>query len=151
MCRSLPVVKAEVIALPQAQTAIPPSTSDFVNMDQLSGAEDTHRRATDKGEKVLGREHPNILESVHDPVDTLLPQGECEVAGGTFQQVLSRRENGEEGEYPDNLDSILYPSSSLLGRGKYRAAEALLRRTVEVSERVLGNEHPKTRAIIVLG
>jgi hypothetical protein len=56
---------------------------------------------------------------VHDTADTLLPQGEYEVEGETFQRALGGRENGVEGEHPDNLDSILYLSSSLLGRGKY--------------------------------
>jgi len=55
------------MSLPQAQTAIPLSTSDYVNTDQLSAAEDTPRRPT---KNVLGREHPNILESIHDEHST---------------------------------------------------------------------------------
>jgi len=133
-------------SLPRAQTAIPLSTSDYVNTDQLSAAEDTPRRATGKGKNVLGREHPDILESIHDPA--VLPQGESEVAGETFQRALNGRENGVEGEHPDNLDSVLSLASFLLDRGKYKAAEVMLQRAVEVSEKVLGNEHPKTRAII---
>jgi hypothetical protein len=133
------------MSLPQAQTAISLSTSNYVNIDQLSAAEDTSRRATDKGEKVLGREHLDILESVHDPADTLLRMR----SGGRDLSTSTQRERkwSRRGT-TDNLDSILSLASFLLGRGKYKAAEEMLRRAVEVSEKVLENEHPKTRAII---
>ena len=55
-------------------------------------AEQIHRQELALTEKVLGKEHPDILTSMNNLAEALRSQGNCEEAERIYQQELALRE-----------------------------------------------------------
>jgi len=64
------------------------------------------RRALDGCEKVLGKEHPDTLSSVHCLAQVLESQGNYKGAKEMIQRALDRYEKVLGKEYPYTLSSV---------------------------------------------
>ncbi|KAH7117472.1 hypothetical protein EDB81DRAFT_892338 [Dactylonectria macrodidyma] len=107
-------------------------------------AEEMNRRALDAREKVLGREHPDTLTSVHILALVLRYQGKYEEAEQMNRRALDASEKVLGREHPDTLMSISNLALVLQYQGKYEEAEQMNRRALDAWEKVLGREHPST-------
>jgi tetratricopeptide (TPR) repeat protein len=107
-------------------------------------AEAMHRRALKTWEKVLGREHPDALNSVSNLGLALSSQGKYEEAEAMHRRALEGYEEVFGGEHPHTLASVNNLGSVLDSQGKYEEAEAMHRRALEARQKVLGHEHPDT-------
>ncbi|KAH7124721.1 TPR domain protein [Dactylonectria macrodidyma] len=107
-------------------------------------AEQMNRRALDAKEKVLSREHPDTLMSVHFLALVLQYQGKYEEAEQMNRRALDACEKVLGGEHPNTLTSVSNLASVLQSQGKYEEAEQMNRRALDAQEKVLGREHPDT-------
>ncbi|KAI4156990.1 MAG: hypothetical protein L6R39_000853 [Caloplaca ligustica] len=117
-----------------------------------STAEAIERRTLEGREKVLGREDPDTLASVHNLSLTLPAFGKYKAAEELCQRAIKGNATVFGKEHPYTLDSITHLGTVLRDLGKYEAAEELLRRVTEEQEKALGKEHQDTlRGIVDLG
>ncbi|KAI8680532.1 NACHT domain-containing protein [Fusarium keratoplasticum] len=107
-------------------------------------AEQMNRRALEGREKVLGREHPDTLTSIHNLGWVLRSQGKYEEAEQMNRRALEGCEKVLGREHPHTLTSVSNLASVLQDQGKYKEAEQMHRRALEAREKVLGREHPDT-------
>ncbi|KAH7123380.1 putative kinesin [Dactylonectria estremocensis] len=107
-------------------------------------AGEMNKLALETRERVLGREHPDTLMSVHILALVLQDQGKYEEAEQMNRQALDAREKVLGREHPDTLTSIGNLALVLQDQGKYEEAEQMNRRALDASEKVLGREHPYT-------
>ncbi|MGE0579437.1 MAG: tetratricopeptide repeat protein [Reyranella sp.] len=102
------------------------------------------RRALESRERVLGKEHPDALESVNDLVDCLLALGEASSALPLCRRALESSERVLGKEHPRTLASVNSLAGCLQMLGNSSSALSLYRWALESRERVLGKEHPDT-------
>ncbi len=92
----------------------------FINMGQISNAEEMYRRAMEGYEKVLGVEHPSTLISVNNLASVLQDQGKYEAAEVMRRRALEEYKKVLEFEHPSTL-----LASVLQDQEKYEAAEEM--------------------------
>ena len=101
----------------------------------------TMRRAK---ERVLGREHPDTLNSVNNLAGPYEAQGRYGEAEPLYKRGLAASERVLGKEHPDTLNSVNNLAFLYQAQGRYGEAEPLYKRALEGYERVLGREHPDT-------
>jgi tetratricopeptide (TPR) repeat protein len=92
-----------------------------------------HRRALEAREKVLGREHPDTLNSVNNLGLVLDKQGQYDAAEAMDRRALEAREKVLGHEHPDTLTSVSNLGNVFSYQGKYEEAEAMHRRAQAVN------------------
>ncbi|KAH8669304.1 hypothetical protein BGZ61DRAFT_116342 [Ilyonectria robusta] len=107
-------------------------------------AGEMNQLALETRERVLGREHPDTLMSVHILAGVLQYQGKYEEAEQMNRRALEGYEKVLGREHPDTLTSISNLALLLQYQGKYEEAEEMNRRALDAWEKVLGREHPDT-------
>ena len=107
-------------------------------------AEKLRVKALEMGLEVLGREHPDTLQSMSDLARTYMSQGRHKDAeklesnaSELMKKVLGR-------EHPDTLASMSNLASIYWNQGRYNEAEKLGSETLELKKKVLGEKHPDT-------
>jgi tetratricopeptide (TPR) repeat protein len=95
-------------------------------------------------EKVLGKRHPDTLESINCLATVLHEQRKYMETENLYQQVLKDRREILGNEHPDTLTSVSNLASVLRDQTRYEEAEQMNRRALEGREKVLGAEHPDT-------
>lgn len=94
-----------------------------------------HRKVPAGEERVLGKEHPDILSSMNKLAGVLSDQGKYGEAEEMFRQALAVMERVLGKEHPSTLTNTNNLTGVLSDQGKYEeAAEVVLR---EVSDREL--------------
>lgn len=103
----------------------------FLDLQGAYGeAEAMHRQALEARERVLGREHPDMLTSVSNLGSVLDSQGKYEEAEAMHGRALEAREKVLGREHPDTLSSVGNLGNVLSRQGKYEEAEAMYQRAV---------------------
>jgi len=100
-------------------------------------AEEMNRRALEGREKVLGQDHPDTLNSVHDLASVLQYQGRYDQAEEMNRRALEGREKVPGQDHPDTLASASDLALTLQYQGKYEKAE-------NINRTVLGREEKAT-------
>jgi tetratricopeptide (TPR) repeat protein len=98
-------------------------------------------------EKVLGKEHPGTLTSIHNIALFLQSQGKYDEAEPMYRQTLALTEKilGKEHlRHASTLTSMNNLAFLLQSQGKYDEAEPMYRQTLALREKILGKEHPDT-------
>ncbi len=107
-------------------------------------AEPLLHHALEVRERVLGKEHPDTMDSVNNLALLLMINGDYKGAEPLFRSGLEVCELVLGKEHPDTLTSMNNLASLLDKIGDTEGAEPLLRHALEARERVLGKEHPDT-------
>ncbi|KAK5202618.1 Gluconate transport-inducing protein required for gluconate-H+ symport [Exophiala xenobiotica] len=115
-----------------------------------------HRKVVNKRQQLFGADHPDALESANNLALVLEQQGKYEEAEGMHNQTLDLRKKALGEKHPstlasmNNLAVVLSTTSMdnlavvLRQQGKYEDAEQMQRQTLDLREKVLGEEHPST-------
>ncbi|KAI1275681.1 kinesin light chain 1, partial [Xylaria sp. FL0933] len=122
--------------------------SDLLKQRKYNEAESIYRRVLGAEERVLGKDHPNTLTTLHNLALALWGQGEYEEAEKFYRQVMEAQERVLGKEHPSTLTTLHNLALALFDQGEYEEAERIYRRVVEAQERVLGKEHPSTLATL---
>ena len=97
-------------------------------------AEQMHRQTLALRETVLGREHPDTLDSMNNLALVLDSQGKYEEAEQTHRQTLALMETVLGREHPDTLASMNNLANVLDSQGKYEEADQMHRQTLALME-----------------
>ncbi|KAF2433917.1 hypothetical protein EJ08DRAFT_668566 [Tothia fuscella] len=127
-------------------------------LGQYSAAEVTHRQALAFRERGIGQEDSSTLTSMNELAVALSSQGKYAEAESMHRQTLATREKvlGTLAtrekvlgvDHPSTLTSV-YSLAHLLGNQRhYDEADLLYRRACTGQKKVLGNNHPSTRACL---
>jgi tetratricopeptide (TPR) repeat protein len=111
---------------------------------QYVDAEAMHRQTLRLQETVLGKDHPDTLQSMNNLAESLRQQGKYAEAEAIHWQTLQLKEIVLGKDHPDTLVSMNNLAISLQQQGKYAKAEAMNWQTLRLQETVLGNDHPDT-------
>ncbi|KAI0451044.1 hypothetical protein F5B21DRAFT_393516 [Xylaria acuta] len=122
--------------------------ASYAMLGKYSKSEQLYRKTLELKEKVLGKEHPDTLESMNNLANVLQYQGNYEEAKGMFRQVLELKEKVLGKEHPSTLSSINNFANVLQYQGNYEEAKEMFRQALELKEKVLGKEHPSTLSSI---
>ena len=95
-------------------------------------------------EKMLGKEHPDTLTSIHKLAFVLSEQGSYKEAEQIHRQALALIETVLGKEHPHTLTSMNNLALVLSEQGSYKEAEQIHRQALALIETVLGKEHPHT-------
>jgi tetratricopeptide (TPR) repeat protein len=109
---------------------------------QLREAEPLYREAVETGERVLGREHPDVLIWRNNLATLLRDTGRHAEAEPLYREVVETGEQVLGREHPHVLGRRNNLATLLQDTGRHAEAEPLYREVVETGERVLGREHP---------
>ncbi|KAK1765234.1 hypothetical protein QBC33DRAFT_495970 [Phialemonium atrogriseum] len=107
-----------------------------------SNAEDLRMQAGEIRKRVLGKEHPNTLSSMHNLALTYLNQGRWKEAEELGVQVIETSKRMLGKEHPNTLSGMHNLASTYGNQGRWKEAEELEVQVMETSKRVLGKEHP---------
>lgn len=104
-------------------------------------AENQHRRALALLQSLLGREHPNVADSLNNLAAALANQGKDAQAEEFHRQALGMRQRLLGEQHPLVAESLNNLAAVLGNQGKYPAAEPLHRQALALFEKILGREH----------
>ncbi|WP_238178440.1 CHAT domain-containing tetratricopeptide repeat protein [Calothrix sp. 336/3] len=93
-------------------------------------------------EKVLGKEHPDVANSLNSLAALYYSQGNYSKAELLLVRSLAIREKVLGGEHPDVAGSLNSLAALYYFQGNYSKAEPLYVRSLAIFEKVLGKEHP---------
>lgn len=95
-------------------------------------------------EEVLGRDHPDVAESLNAIAMLSRVQNDFEQAERCHLQALAIRENTLGPEHPATVESLNNLGVLYRNQGKYKQAKPLFQQALSIRERLLGIEHPHT-------
>ncbi|MDD3562294.1 MAG: tetratricopeptide repeat protein [Candidatus Cloacimonetes bacterium] len=95
-------------------------------------------------ESVLGAEHPDTADSLHNLANLYQAQGQYAKAEPLYLQALQIREQVLGREHPDTATTLNNLAVFYQAQGRYDKAEPLHLRTLKIKEQILGAEHPNT-------
>ncbi len=107
-------------------------------------AERLNRQMLESREKVLGLEHPDILNGINNLALVLHDQGKYEESEEMNRRAVKGKEKVLGVDHPDTLVTVINLALVLRHQGKYQESEEMNRRALKERERVLGLEHPDT-------
>jgi tetratricopeptide (TPR) repeat protein len=93
-------------------------------------------------EKVLGKEHLNVANSLNNLAGLCRSQGVSEQAKPLYERALAIKEKVLGKEHPDVANSLNNLAASYYYQGNYEQAKPLYERSLAIKEKVLGKEHP---------
>jgi tetratricopeptide (TPR) repeat protein len=114
---------------------------------EYAASEQLLKEALSIVEATLGADHPETADALSILGNVMLERAEYRLAAPILQRALSIYETS----FPDSeklatsLDSLAILHYSL---GEYDKAETLLRHALDIDERKLGHEHPKTLSVL---
>ncbi len=111
-------------------------------------AEVLYRFSLEVRERVVGREHPDTLQSVNNLAALILSKGDYAAAEVLFRTALDVSDRVLGKEHPYTLISVNSLAALLHHKGDYAAAEPLYRRALETSDRLLGMNHTDTLSVV---
>ena len=114
----------------------------LLNQGQYAAAMPFAERSLAIREKVLGKEHPDVAQSLNNLARLYLEMGNYSRAEPLFQRSLAIREKVLSKEHPDVATSLNNLALLYRRQGNYSQAEPLFQRSLAILEKVLGPEHP---------
>jgi len=97
----------------------------FINIGQMSNAEEMYRRALEGYEKVFGVEHPVTLDCIDRLASVLQDQGKHEMAEEMYRRALAGYKKIRGAKDFMTLKTASDLASVLQNQGKYEAAEEM--------------------------
>ena len=116
----------------------------MTHQGRLAEAETLFKRALEARERVLGKDHPDTLQSVDNLAALYQAQGRLTEAEPFYKRALEAGERVLGKDHPRTLQSLANLAALYQAQGRLAEAEPLKKRALEASERVLGKEHPDT-------
>ena len=107
-------------------------------------AEPLFRRALAIREAQLGKDHPDVAQSLNNLTGLLQAQGKYMEAEPLLRRALAITEAQLGKDHPVVATSLNNLAGLLRDQGKYTEAEPLLRRALAIYEAQLGKDHPNT-------
>jgi tetratricopeptide (TPR) repeat protein len=107
-------------------------------------AEQLLRRALERQERALGKDHPDTLVTVNNIAMLYLTQDRYAEAALHFQRALRGYERAVGKDHPTTLTIVSNLASLYVAQDRYAEAEPLASRALEARERTLGKGHPDT-------
>ena len=142
---ALRVIEEELADQPLVQARLWQTVATTLReLGRLERAEAPQGRALATRREILGKEHPDTLNSIHNMGSLLEAQGKLTEAEPHFREALETRRRVLGNEHPDTLGSINNMGVLLEAQGKLTEAEQYFREALETRRRALGNEHPET-------
>ncbi|MDM8561902.1 tetratricopeptide repeat protein [Candidatus Marithioploca araucensis] len=105
-------------------------------------AKPLYERALAIREKVFGKEHPDVAESLNNLAALHEAQGNYDQAKPLYERALAIREKVFSKEHPDVALSLNNLASLHNSQGNYDQAKSLYERSLAIREKVFGKEHP---------
>jgi CHAT domain-containing protein/lipopolysaccharide biosynthesis regulator YciM len=99
------------------------------------------KRALDIRERILGPEHAEVAESLHNLAAVYRAKSDYTNAESAFQRALSIREKVLGQEHRETTRSLLALSDVYQAAGAYAKAATSLERALAIQEKILGAEH----------
>jgi CHAT domain-containing protein len=93
-------------------------------------------------EKVLGKEHPSVAQSLHNLAALYLQQVSYQKAEPLYLRSLAIWEKTLGKEHPSVAESLNDLAALYQQQGSYQKAEPLYLRSLAIREKALGKEHP---------
>ncbi|KAK8092124.1 uncharacterized protein PG998_015137 [Apiospora kogelbergensis] len=113
-------------------------------LGKYAEAEEMCRQTLGLTETVLGREHPDTLDSMNNLAVVLDSQGKYAEAEQMHRETLGLRETVLGREHPNTLDSMNNLAIILDNQGKHEEAAQKQSQAFVGYKRVLGEGHPRT-------
>ncbi|PNH04770.1 Kinesin light chain [Tetrabaena socialis] len=120
----------------------------YYMMGRYMEAEPLSRQALELRRRVLGEEHPDTANSIHNLAACIYAQGRYAEAEPLSRQALELRLLVLGEEHPNTASSINNLANCISDQGRYAEAELLYRQALELRQQVLGEEHPDTASSI---
>jgi tetratricopeptide (TPR) repeat protein len=95
-------------------------------------------------QQLLGDDHPDTLQSMHNLADIHRNLGDLQGAHQLFEQTLAARRRVLGDDHPDTLMSMNYLAVARRALGNLPGAQRLHEQTLAARQRVLGDDHPDT-------
>ena len=113
----------------------------YTGLGLYQDAEPLMDSALREREKVLGPDHPDVAESVHDLAFLYWLQGRYAEAEPLFKRALAVRERALGPDHPGTASTLHDLAYVCWLQGRSAEAEPLFKRALEVRERILGPDH----------
>ncbi|RYP50199.1 hypothetical protein DL768_004220 [Monosporascus sp. mg162] len=107
-------------------------------------AESLQVQVMEMSRRILGKEHPDTLNSIRNLALIYQSQGRLKEAESLEVQMMEMSIRVLGKEHPHTLASILNLASTYQSQGRLKEAESLEVQVMEMSIRILGKEHPHT-------
>lgn len=124
--------------------------SGFVSLRMYEEAEEQTRKALALRQAALGHQHPATLAALTD-LGWVLLQARGLRSAGKIEQALALLQAAYDGvcaslspQHPLALKAAQYLAATLVHRGNWEPGQTLLRDTLEIQRRVLGDRAPQT-------
>jgi tetratricopeptide (TPR) repeat protein len=118
--------------------------SVYIDLGEYGTAEPLLSKALATRECLLGKDHRDTLESVHNMGCLLYAKGNYAGAEAIFRRTLKAGERTLGRDHPDTLARVNDLAVTLKAEADYAGAEPLFRRALEARERTLGKQDPET-------
>jgi tetratricopeptide (TPR) repeat protein len=105
-----------------------------------------YRRAIEIGEKVLGKDHPNVATWYNNLALLLKVQGKYDQADPLYRRAIEINEKVLGKDHPTVATNYNNLAGLLHDQGKFDQAEVLYRQAIEIFQTKLGPDHPNTLA-----
>ena len=116
----------------------------FLITGQYRKALEWDMRALDGTAKILGRDHPSTLTTVHNIAWGFYNQGEHIKALQWYQRALDGREKILGRDHPSTLSTVHCMALVFNNQGEHIKALEWYQRALDGSEKILGRDHPYT-------
>jgi eukaryotic-like serine/threonine-protein kinase len=116
----------------------------YLDLGEYGTAEPLLSKALATRERLLGKDHPDTLESVHNIGNLLYDKGDYAGAEAIFRRTLKAAELTLGRDHTNTLSRVNDLAGTLKAKGDYAGAEPLFRRALEARERTLGKDDPET-------
>ncbi len=113
----------------------------YYTESKLNAAIPLAERALVIREKVLGKEHPDVADSVSKLAELYRDLGNYQKAEPLFQRALAIREKILGKKHPNVAGNLFALALLYFVQGNYQKAEPLLLRALAIREKLLGKEH----------
>ena len=110
-------------------------------------AENLYVQSLSIREKKLGKDHPDIAESLQNLAELYQMQGKYDKAESLYIQSLEIRERVLGREHPDVANCLNNLAVLYMSQENYREAEPLFVKALEIFLQTFGQDHPNTRTV----
>jgi tetratricopeptide (TPR) repeat protein len=93
-------------------------------------------------EKILGKEHPDVANSLNNLAGLYRSQDDYEQAKPLYERALAIKEKVFGKEHPDVANSLNNLAALYYYQGDYERAKPLYEHSLAIKEKVFGKEHP---------
>jgi tetratricopeptide (TPR) repeat protein len=114
----------------------------LMNQGKYNEAWESHRRALELREKVLGPEHPDVASSISNLASAAWWMGRYDEAVEKAERAVALQSKALGPEHPEVIKTLMISAGTLFEVGRYEDALKRHERVLELQEKVLGAQHP---------